>query len=131
VPIAAKHLEDIRSYIEEGRYWFLQDNSTAWHVKSGKKKQGTDDEAFFLNTEGKRMRSFYSRFDYLRNTAGIEKRFSTHNLRHSIATHLLQSGMKIEDIAKFLGHSSLDSTQIYTRIVNLLDKKEDGYSELL
>ena len=48
----------------------------------------------------------------------VEKRLSFHILRHSMATHLLQNGMKVEAIAKFLGHSSLRSTQIYTHIVN-------------
>jgi len=47
-----------------------------------------------------------------------EKRLYFHILRHSIATHLLQNGMEIESIAKFLGHSSLVSTQVYTHIVN-------------
>jgi integrase/recombinase XerD len=46
------------------------------------------------------------------------KRLSFHVLRHSIATHLLQKGMEIENIARFLGHSSLTSTQIYTHILN-------------
>lgn len=45
------------------------------------------------------------------------KRLSLHVLRHSIATHLLQNGMNIENIALFLGHSSLDTTQIYTHLV--------------
>jgi len=47
-----------------------------------------------------------------------EKNPSLHTLRHSIATHLLQNGMTIENISRFLGHSSLVSTQIYTHIVN-------------
>ena len=46
------------------------------------------------------------------------KRLYFHILRHSIATHLLQNGMDIESIARFLGHGSLVSTQIYTHIVN-------------
>lgn len=46
------------------------------------------------------------------------KRLTFHILRHSIATHLLQNGMNIENIAKFLGHSNLTSTQIYTHIAN-------------
>jgi integrase/recombinase XerD len=41
-----------------------------------------------------------------------------HTLRHSIATHLLQQGMDIELIRQFLGHKSLDTTQIYTHIAN-------------
>lgn len=49
-----------------------------------------------------------------------KKRLTVHLLRHSIATHLLQNGVSIENIALFLGHSNLDSTQIYTHIVNSL-----------
>lgn len=40
------------------------------------------------------------------------KNLQFHILRHSIATHLLQNGMSVELISKFLGHSTLDSTQI-------------------
>jgi integrase/recombinase XerD len=56
------------------------------------------------------------RVQLLASMAGIEKQVGLHTLRHSIATHLLQSGMKLEQIARFLGHSSLESTQIYTHI---------------
>ena len=52
------------------------------------------------------------------NEAIQSKRLTLHILRHSIATHLMQNGMSIENISRFLGHSSLDSTQIYTHIVN-------------
>jgi len=45
------------------------------------------------------------------------KRIFIHLLRHSIATHLLQNGMSIENVALFLGHTSLDSTQIYTHLI--------------
>jgi integrase/recombinase XerD len=45
------------------------------------------------------------------------KKPSLHTLRHSIATHLLQNGMSIENIAKFLGHSTLESTKLYTHII--------------
>jgi integrase/recombinase XerD len=46
-----------------------------------------------------------------------QKAIGLHTLRHSIATHLLQNGMSLEKIARFLGHASLDSTQIYTHLV--------------
>jgi integrase/recombinase XerD len=45
------------------------------------------------------------------------KRITLHALRHSIATHLLQNGMSIENISLFLGHTSLDTTQIYTHLI--------------
>jgi integrase/recombinase XerD len=48
--------------------------------------------------------------------AGINKEISLHSLRHSIATHLLEAGLSVEDVRDFLGHSHLESTQIYTRV---------------
>ena len=50
------------------------------------------------------------------NEALKEKKISPHSLRHSIATHLLENGMEIKKIARFLGHDSLESTQIYAHI---------------
>ena len=49
--------------------------------------------------------------------AELDSGTGLHTLRHSIATHLLQNGMKVEQISKFLGHSSLNSTQIYTHLI--------------
>ena len=48
----------------------------------------------------------------------IEKKITLHCLRHSIATHLLENGLSIENVRDFLGHKHLESTQIYTRIKN-------------
>ena len=45
-----------------------------------------------------------------------QKNVRLHVLRHSIATHLLQNGMPLEKIGRFLGHSSLESTQVYTHL---------------
>jgi len=52
------------------------------------------------------------------NTTLKAKKPTLHTLRHSIATHLLQNGMSIENISTFLGHSSLVSTQLYTHLLN-------------
>lgn len=46
------------------------------------------------------------------------KKPTLHTLRHSIATHLLQNGMDIERIASFLGHTTLESTKIYTHLAD-------------
>ncbi len=131
VPIARKNLEDIRVYIEEGRNWFMYDHAQQNYKKQFRLKENLDTEALFLNLRGQRMREgVYSRIITLKEKAGIEKKAGLHTLRHSIATHLLQSGMGLEEIAQFLGHSSLESTQIYTHIVSKIEKDE-RYNELL
>jgi integrase/recombinase XerD len=120
VPIAAKHLQDIKDYLQEGREWFLHEHYTTakWFTMQQNKKGNADDAAFFVSQHGIRMQEFYQRLEQMKKRAIIKKNLTLHGLRHSIATHLLQSGMDIEEIAKFLGHSSLASTQIYTHIIN-------------
>ena len=68
----------------------------------------------------------------LTNNATLQnKDIHLHTLRHSIATHLLQNGMKLERIKDFLGHSSLESTQIYTHIMEQGTTKEYEYKQQL
>ena len=57
------------------------------------------------------------------------KNLTPHILRHSIATHLLEQGAKIETISQFLGHTSLESTQIYTHLLE--DKANTNNDEKL
>ncbi len=79
-------------------------------------------DAFFISERGTRLQgqSMALRLQQLINrTDNIklqEKEVTLHTLRHSIATHFLHGGMKLEAISQFLGHTSLESTQIYTHL---------------
>ncbi len=81
-------------------------------------------ESFFISEfgfpcTGQSMSAVFKSLIHRCNNAAIRAKQPTlHTLRHSIATHLLQQGMDIVLIQKFLGHKTLDTTQIYTHLIN-------------
>jgi len=88
------------------------------YIYNFRNSQKVKHNRLFLSTTGT-LNNNLQRLQQLTNNPQLKaKKLTLHILRHSIATHLLQNGMSIENIAKFLGHSTLDSTQIYTHIVN-------------
>ncbi|MEW7279209.1 tyrosine-type recombinase/integrase [Aquimarina sp. 2201CG1-2-11] len=111
VPINAYNLRILEDYIYEARSQFYK---------------ASENEALFINYRGNRMggQNFKLRLRAMikatNNEELIEKKITPHKLRHSIATHLLEREVPIEAISQFLGHSSLESTQVYTHILKEL-----------
>ncbi|WP_170108196.1 tyrosine-type recombinase/integrase [Flavobacterium sediminis] len=108
VPINEYNLRIIEEYIYDYRPAFYNYKQTEYLLINyrGKPLQGQSLSnrltAIALITENREL---------------ITKNITPHILRHSIATHLLEKGAKIETISQFLGHSSLESTQIYTHLL--------------
>jgi len=111
VPLTAQIKKYFEEYLYDGRPYFTSEKN----------------EAFFVTYYGRRLGGAMMLLrlqKLIQMTASaelMEKNIHLHTLRHSIATHFLQKGMKLERIAAFLGHSSLESTQIYTHY--LLDTR--------
>ena len=110
VPLTEKVSNDLEGY-------YLQERTVPLSGRRGVRGE-VDIEAFFLNKAGNRMSG--DQLNTLLKKIIINSQLSTincslHHLRHSIATHLLQSGMGMEYVRDFLGHGFLETTQIYAK----------------
>ena len=74
--------------------------------------------ALFVNKYGNRIsnRAVQQRLDYWSKVVDLKCKISPHTLRHSCATHLLESSGDIRAVQEFLGHEDISTTQIYTNI---------------
>jgi len=111
VVISKKSVRIIENYLYNSRELLLNSENS--------------DSAFLISSKGQRVRPetiVYRLKRLAKNCKKVKQNeVSLHLLRHSIATHLLQAGMELENISLFLGHQSLDSTQIYTHLVERFD----------
>lgn len=103
-----------------------------YFYKERLKQDAKDPKAFMIHSKGGRIQQWtYNKIlkkliNKTQNNILKTKQVSIHNLRHSIATHLIEQGVPLERVREFLGHSQLESTEIYTHISkNQLQKLVD------
>jgi integrase/recombinase XerC len=99
VPVGSKAMESLRAYL-------------------GERGEMEEEEPLFINSRGGRLtgRSVGRLVKKYTKRAGIFRNISPHTLRHTFATHLLDSGADIREIQEMLGHASLSTTQRYTHL---------------
>ena len=106
-----------------GRY--ALDALNSWYGSHGRSnfipvrwKDREDANAIFLSSRGRRMnrQGAWVAIHAIAERAGLADRVSPHVLRHSFATHLLAHGADIRVVQELLGHASITTTQVYTKV---------------
>ena len=102
LPLGSVALEALQVYLVRARPAFVR----------------TSDPAVFLNARGRRLsrQSAWAVVAQAARRAGISAAVSPHTLRHSVATHLVERGADVRVVQELLGHASVTTTQIYTRV---------------
>jgi integrase/recombinase XerD len=103
VPLVGRAADAVESYLRDARPELVKDPS---------------ERALFLTNRGGRLgvKRIQDLVRMNAKAAGITLRVTPHTLRHGCATHLLQRGADIRHVQKLLGHASVETTAIYTRV---------------
>ena len=113
LPLGERALAWLEKYIQDARPYLLKD-----HVEDSYNDGDADQNGLFISRKGKPLKPSYLTvivMNYVKK-ADIKKQGGCHIFRHTMATLMLEGGADIRYIQEMLGHESLQSTQVYTRV---------------
>ena len=120
VPITPAMVQELR------QWWRIHQNPTLLFPTPGRgwaDRTLTLSQAMHLNQGPMSESCVQSAYRMARAASGINPGSTTHTLRHSYATHLLEEGVSLRQISSYLGHESLDTTVIYTHLTNVSEAR--------
>lgn len=114
MPVYERALGALRAYLDNGRARLLR---------------GRDETALFVNHRGCPLtrQGLWLIVRENAQAAGIEASVTPHTLRHTFATHMLDGGAGLREVQQLLGHASIASTQIYTKVSS--QRKREAYDQ--
>lgn len=114
IPLHEMAQNTLKRYIKDGRPFLLRD---------------AGERTLFINHMGHPLtrQGLHFLVQNYAQAAGLGAGVSPHTLRHTFATHLLDSGAELREVQQFLGHASISTTQIYTEVSS--QRKRQAYNK--
>jgi integrase/recombinase XerD len=120
VPVAPAMIQELR------QWWRLHRNPRFLFPSPGRgwaDRTLTLSQAMGRSTTTMSVSAVQMAYRLARAASGVNSASTTHSLRHSYATHLLEEGVSLRQISQYLGHKSLDTTVIYTHLTAISEAR--------
>jgi len=128
VPLAPAMVKELRQWwlTHRNEHWLFPSPGCGWADRTLTLSQLMNKSTTFMSVSSVQMA-----YRLARAASGVNRLSTTHTLRHSYATHLLEEGVSLRLISQYLGHESLDTTVIYTHLTPMSEAKTRAALQVL
>ena len=120
VPVAPAMIQELRDWwcTHRNPKWLFPSPGRGWADRTLSLSQSMTQSVAPMSVSSVQMA-----YRLARAASGVNSASTTHSLRHSYATHLLEEGVSLRQISQYLGHESLDTTAIYTHLTAISEAR--------